>query len=119
MERLRVDDEGRWKSNFISCHFSLDRDTVKIIVMKLLGLVVLFLPATYSYQCPHGKNLSDGPAWMGIPELKEVNDDRIPSTPDRHTVNLDLPPQERWVEIGKTYRDKSDLIIQVRELASS
>ena len=40
---------------------------------------------------------------------------RVPTTPTRHTVNLDLPPDQRWLEIGRTFANQSDLIIQYFE----
>ena len=36
-------------------------------------------------------------------------------TPARHTVDLDLPPAERWLEIGQHYANQSDLIIEYFE----
>ncbi|GMI48471.1 hypothetical protein TrCOL_g6674 [Triparma columacea] len=83
--------------------------------MNFFFLLLMLPSIAVGYQCPHGKPLSESPVWMDEASLKEINDDRHPQTPARHTVNLDLPPKERWVDIGKTYKDKSDLIIQYFE----
>ena len=67
---------------------------------------VLLLPAIVGaqqlYSCPHGKSVStSAPSWISNQGLKDVNDGRIPKTPARHTVDLDLPASERWLEIGQ------------------
>ena len=94
-------------------------------IMRVAVLFLGLLPlATSRYQCAHGKqakasssNPVDGaaPSWTQSESLKALNDDRTPVTPNRHSVNLDLPPSERWLEIGKHYADKSDLIVQYFE----
>ncbi|GMI05306.1 hypothetical protein TrVE_jg1157 [Triparma verrucosa] len=68
------------------------------------------------YQCPHGKPAKTSEAsWLQNKNLMSQQDDRTPKTPDRHIVNLDLPPNERWSDIGKIYANRSDLIVQYFE----
>ena len=87
----------------------------------LMGaLVPLFVCG--SYQCgTHcdppmdcGPTSPDSPYnWIKDTSLEsEVIDNRIPVIPDRVTVDLSLPPAKRWVEVGKQYADKADLIIE-------
>ena len=89
-------------------------------------LIALFLGRTTArYQCPHGKpakaaqtTVDGAPSWTQSDTLKALQDDREPKSPNRHTVNLDLPPAERWLEVGKAYADKSDLIIEYFEVSA-
>eukprot|EP00618_Florenciella_parvula_P017955 CAMPEP_0119509216 /NCGR_PEP_ID=MMETSP1344-20130328/28571_1 /TAXON_ID=236787 /ORGANISM="Florenciella parvula, Strain CCMP2471" /LENGTH=430 /DNA_ID=CAMNT_0007546029 /DNA_START=81 /DNA_END=1373 /DNA_ORIENTATION=- len=87
--------------------------------MKLCSALLLALPligAQQLHQCSHGKSVkTSSPSWINNQELKDVNDGRIPVTPARHTVDLDLPPAERWLEIGQHYANQSDLIIEYFE----
>jgi len=91
------------------------------IVLSLLSLA----PTLATYQCPHGKpqrgsNLEETveEPWTTNKKLEQsfVKDEPAPYiTPARVSVDLDLPPYERWLEIGKSYASQSDLIIQYFE----
>jgi len=89
---------------------------MRSISAALALLLPSFLVAQELYSCPHGKSVkTSAPGWIQNDHLHKVNDGRIPKQPARHTVDLDLPPAERWVEVGQYYADKSDLIIEYFE----
>jgi N-acylethanolamine-hydrolysing acid amidase len=94
---------------------------VRVPVSMVRTLALLLIPtvvfAQQHYQCTHGKSgvSTPEPSWTANKELEDVNDGRWPKTPARHTVNLDLPASERWLEIGQFYADQSDLIIEYFE----
>ncbi|GMI62405.1 hypothetical protein ScalyP_jg3296 [Parmales sp. scaly parma] len=64
--------------------------------------------------CSRTIDLVDKPTWISDHESKDT-DNRTAIIPDRVTVDLDLPPIERWVEVGKLYQDKGYLLQQYFE----
>ena len=95
-------------------------------------LLALSLSSATAWQCKHGKpqhpwssvGLSSSaetssPPWTENASLKssflKTVGDREGFVPARETVNLDLPPIERWVALGQKYSSQKDLIIQYFE----
>ncbi|GMH54179.1 hypothetical protein TL16_g01620 [Triparma laevis f. inornata] len=85
-------------------------------VLQIIAPLITLATAHARYQCPHGKPAKTSEAgWLSNENLMDSNDDRTPKTPNRHIVNLDLAPKDRWTEIGKIYANQSDLIVQYFE----
>mmetsp|Transcript_11617 Transcript_11617/g.25399 ORF Transcript_11617/g.25399 Transcript_11617/m.25399 type:complete len:442 (+) Transcript_11617:39-1364(+) len=50
--------------------------------------------------------------WMDSPENRLRAEEKYPRAPKEFVVNLDLPQEERWKEIGEKYADKSFLLVE-------
>jgi hypothetical protein len=53
-----------------------------------------------------------GGHWVDSPENKRRAEEKTPRAPKEFIVNLDLPKEERWKEIGAQYADKSFLLVE-------
>ena len=53
-----------------------------------------------------------GQRWMDSPANKLRAEEKTPRAPKEFVVNLDLPQEERWLEIGAEYADKSFLLVE-------
>ena len=60
--------------------------------------------------CVHGK--PGALAWTEDAALRDATLAQLPkrTTPKRHTLNLDLPAEQRWDEICKLYRPQAHII---------
>jgi hypothetical protein len=91
--------------------------------MKLVSLLLTaLLPSlAVAYTCPHGKDQhralspEDALPWTENESLRNSVQARPGVKPNKHQVNLDLAPEERWVEIGKIYANRSTEIIDYFE----
>mmetsp|Transcript_11988 Transcript_11988/g.38146 ORF Transcript_11988/g.38146 Transcript_11988/m.38146 type:complete len:423 (-) Transcript_11988:148-1416(-) len=71
------------------------------------------LESGLAWECPHGRPLAQSSEWMASARAaKTATEFR---SPDRVTVDLDLPPEERWVAVGEQYRNQSSLIVEYFE----
>jgi hypothetical protein len=53
-----------------------------------------------------------GQRWVDKAENKRRAEEKTPRAPKEFVVNLDLPQEERWKEIGAQYADKSFLLVE-------
>jgi hypothetical protein len=53
-----------------------------------------------------------GQKWMDSAANRKRAEEKTPRAPKEYIVNLDLPQEERWTEIGLLYADKSFLLVE-------
>ena len=53
-----------------------------------------------------------GQRWVEDPANKLRAEEKTPRAPKEYVLNLDLPQEERWKEIGEEYADKSFLLVE-------
>jgi len=49
--------------------------------------------------------------WMDVPANKLSAEQKVPKVAKEYVVNLDLPQEERWKEIGHEYADRSFMLV--------
>lgn len=58
---------------------------------------------------------ANGGSWVTNTALKLSSEKKVPVTPPKVTINLDLPPEQRWVEVAGRYKDKAPEVIAYLE----
>ena len=73
--------------------------------VKLMFLVGTVLSTIFSVEAGSQR-------WMDSAANKLRAEEKTPRAPKEYIVNLDLPQEERWTEIGIEYADKSFLLVE-------